>query len=82
MIRIDKLVTLIYVVLGAAAGYLSNLVNNIYIAALISLAIFISSQYYFLKKLNPQKKNRFVVENFVTFALIWLVVWIFFFNTR
>lgn len=77
-----QILTLIYIGLGIAAGYVSNFFDNRLLSVLISFLIYMIS-YVILIKLVPYKKRSWLVTNsLITFVLVWLVVWIFLFNTR
>lgn len=74
--------TLIYSGLGVVAGYTSNLIENRFIDILSAFLIYMVS-YIILIKAVPYKKRKWLVANsLITFILIWLVVWIFLFNTK
>lgn len=77
-----QILTLVYIGLGIAAGYISIFFYNRLLSVLISFLIYMIS-YVILIKLVPYKKRSWLVTNsLITFILIWLVVWIFLFNTR
>lgn len=76
----EKISTLIYIALGALSGFISNAFNVFIVPVAIPAAIFAFSIYFLLKRFNPNKKRKFIIENLVTFILIWLLVWIFLFN--
>ena len=77
-----QILTLAYIGLGIAAGYISNLFDSRLMSVLVSILIYMVS-YVILIKAIPYKKSGWLAANsLITFVLVWLVVWIFLFNTR
>ena len=77
-----QILTFIYMVLGIAAGFVSNFFDNRLIAVLISFLIYMVSYVILIKAVAYKKRAWLVANSLITFILVWLVVWIFLFNTR
>lgn len=80
--KLLRVLTLIYIGLGIAAGYVSNLIQNRTIAILSAFLIYMVSYIVLVILVRHKKKHWLVSNSLITFILVWLVVWIFLFNTR
>lgn len=76
----EQILTLIFIVLGAVSGFLSNysLSTFSYLAFVIPFAIFFVSFFSLIKIFPIKKFKKGLIEHFITFLLVWLVVWTFF----
>lgn len=77
-----QILTLIYIGLGIAAGYVSNFFDNRLLSVLISFLIYMVAYVILIKAVAYKKRSWLVTNSLITFILVWLVVWIFLFNTR
>ena len=77
----EKTLSLIYLILGLGMGMLSfNLRNNLYSAA-IGIALYGVSFMVLRRFVGKDKTIQWYIGNtLVTFALIWLITWIFVYN--
>lgn len=76
----ERMLTLMYFVLGLAMGILSN-----YLDTLLSLGIgiFLYVVSFFAAKTfigEGKKLSWYILNTLVTFVLVWLITWIFLFN--
>ncbi|MBI2547181.1 MAG: hypothetical protein HYW23_01905 [Candidatus Aenigmarchaeota archaeon] len=72
----EKVLTLIYLVLGAVAGFVSNKFDYL-ISLGIGIIIYLVSFIIVRKIVKAQKKTSwYVLNSLVTFLLVWLVAWI------
>jgi uncharacterized membrane protein len=77
--KIDQLIIGIYLAIGFISGYLSDYyvkLNNLTISLLLPLVIYMISQPILLKIVKQKKKRWLMSNSFVTFVLVWLLVWI------
>lgn len=79
--KIEKLSASLYSVLGILSGFISDYFSFSFVPLILPLIIFVGSMYFILKKFKPNKRKKFVAENFLTFVLFWVVVWILLFNS-
>ncbi len=79
----DQKVTTLLIVFGAVTGLISNYTAPIFffLAFAIPAVIFSATIYGLIKILKPNKVKKFLIEHFVTFVLVWMVVWTYF-NTK
>ncbi len=77
-----QILTLVYIGVGIAAGYISNFFDNRLLAVLISFLIYMVSYVVLIKAVAYKKRGWLVANSLITFILVWLVVWIFLFNAR
>lgn len=82
--KIDQIIILIYVLLGLGLGTLSNYFLQIHSNLLLALGL--PALAYFvtllpLLKIVRQKKKKWLFFNsFITFILVWVLVWITLYN--
>jgi hypothetical protein len=84
---VEQIVVLIYTALGVGGGLISNFFTSaaspyktLVAALLVPLAVYFTSLALLLRTVQQKKKRWLVYNSFMTFALVWLVVWIFLFN--
>ena len=77
----ERKLALVYLILGLSMGFLSNyLKNNLYSFA-IGIAVYGVSFFILRRFVGRDKTTQWYLGNtLVTFALIWLVAWIFAYN--
>lgn len=87
MMTIEQIIILIYACLGVGVGLISNFFTstasphqNLATALLVPLAVYFASLAFLLRTIQQKKKRWLVYNSFMTFILVWLVVWIFLFN--
>ena len=73
--KIERVVILIFTVLGTLAGTVSSYLDLIF-AVLISLAIWFVPSAFMLRFFPGKKRKWFIQNSIITFVLIWLMVWI------
>ncbi|MBU5537535.1 MAG: hypothetical protein QW818_03475 [Candidatus Aenigmatarchaeota archaeon] len=76
----ERVLTLIYFILGVVMGILSNYLNLIFSLS-AGVVLYIIS--FFITKMFVDRRKKFswfVLNTLVTFVLIWFVTWIFVFN--
>lgn len=80
--KLMRILTLIYTGLGIVAGFISNIFEDRLIAVLSALLIYMISYVILVLSARSKKRSWLMVNSLITFILVWLVVWIFLFNTR
>ncbi len=80
--KLSQMLTLAYTGLGIVAGYISNAFENRAVAILSAFLIYMITYVLLLKIISYKKRSWLVSNTLITFILVWLVVWIFLFNTR
>jgi len=78
--KIEKILVLAFTFLGLFTGIVSNYISEASISILVALAIYCLSVFSMTKFVKEKKKKKLILNSFVTFILVWLVVWIFLFN--
>ena len=76
----ERMLTLIYFVLGIGMGILSNRLD-VALSLAIGVVLYVVS--FFVAKRFVSEKKKFlwyVLNTLLTFVLVWLVMWIFVFN--
>ena len=79
--KLARILTLAYAGLGIVAGYISNMVESRLVAVAAAFLVYIVSYVVLVKMVTYKKKGWLVGNTLITFILVWLVVWIFLFNT-
>jgi len=79
---LSQILTLVYLGLGIVAGVVSNSIESRLVAILVALLIYMVSYVVLVKVASYKKRGWLVTNSLITFILVWLVVWIFLFNTR
>jgi len=78
--RIDQVLATVYLVSGIVLGYASNYLNkvmgNIALAFVVPVIFYVVSTVPLFRLIKNKKKNWIVSNSFVTFFLIWFIVWI------
>ena len=80
--KIVQAITLAFTGMGIIAGFVSNYIQGILLAALSALLIYTVSYLILVKIVGYKKRSWLLYNSLITFVLVWLVVWIFLFNTR
>ena len=82
--KIDQVFALGYLALGVFLGVLSNYLlssnGNLTFALVIPLFVYLVSLFPLLKFIKSKKRRWIITNSFITFVLIWLVVWILLYN--
>ena len=79
--KLARILTLAYAGLGTAAGYISSMVEGSLIAVVAAFLVYTVSYAVLVKMVTYKKRSWLVGNTIITFILVWLVVWIFLFNT-
>lgn len=76
----ERMLTVIYFVLGITMGILSNYLSTM-LSVGIGVVLYIIS-FFAVKQFVAEKKkfSWYVLNTLLTFVLVWLVTWIFLFN--
>lgn len=78
--NVERKLTLIYFILGIGMGILSNFLD-VMLSLTIGVALYVISFFVVKRFENSGKKfSWYVLNTLLTFALVWLVTWIFLFN--
>jgi hypothetical protein len=72
--------TLIFAVVGIAAGYLSFVINYTSVAALFAIVVFIAFYYLLKKAMKIQEEKKWWVTMAIVYFLTWVIVWTVFYN--
>ncbi len=80
--KLEQILTLAYSGLGLISGFISNYLKSITLGLGVPIAIYIISYIILMKLVSYKKKSWLTANSLITFILVWLVVWIFLFNTR
>ena len=77
---VERKLTFIYFVLGLGMGLLSIYLSSI-ISLVIGIAIYLIT-FFVTKRIIAKDKNFtwYLINTLLTFALVWLITWIFIFN--
>lgn len=78
--KLDQTITLIYTVVGVLSGFISSYFHNLLLAVVIPLIIYVISLVPLLNSVKQKKKFWLFYNSFITFALVWMMVWILIFN--
>jgi Mn2+/Fe2+ NRAMP family transporter len=82
--RIEQFIVLGYLFLGVSIGFVSNYFtkNNsaLTFALTFPLFLYFVSLFPLLKFVRQKKKTWLFYNTFITFILVWLVVWILLYN--
>jgi len=77
--KLEQKIAIIYSFIGIASGFLSNFLNSLLYAVILPLAVY-SISFIILVRLSKRKILWLLSNSFITFLLVWLVVWIFLYN--
>jgi uncharacterized membrane protein len=82
--KIDRIIILIYVLLGFGLGCFSNYFLRIHSSLFLALglpALIYAATLFPLLKIVRQKKKKWLLSNsFITFILVWILVWVTLYN--
>jgi len=78
--KVDQVIVFTYFILGIVLGEVSNYFNKVLgsllLAFIVPFALYIFSTFP-LFTLFKQKKKKWLIQNsFITFILVWFIVWI------
>jgi hypothetical protein len=78
--KIDQIIISFYSFLGIFFGYISNYLSktllNLTLALFIPIMLYIASQPALLTLVKQKKRTWLISNSFITFILVWLMVWI------
>lgn len=81
--KIDQKIVLIYLILGIILGYFSyyfSINSNLLIALIFPFVIFCIALFPLFKLVREKKKKWLIWNSFITFVLVWILVWLTLFN--
>ncbi|MBS3055734.1 MAG: hypothetical protein J4452_04585 [Candidatus Aenigmarchaeota archaeon] len=82
--KIDQAIIAIYVLLGFGLGFFSNYFLQIHSSLFLALGVptlLYAATLLPLLKIVRQKKKKWLLSNsFVTFILVWILVWVTLYN--
>lgn len=81
-IKIDQKIVMVYTAIGLLAAFVSNsLSDNTTFSVLIPAVIYAAATglAYFLEK-GEKNRKKILTNSLMTFVLVWLTVWILFYN--
>ena len=80
--KLEQKIVAIYTVIGFAGGLISNYLtaSSIFLALLVPYVIYFVCVLPLVKKVKDKKMKKIVFNSLFTFFLVWLTVWIFFYN--
>jgi len=82
----QRIIVLLFTVLGLICGYLSDYLFSSFenaglpLAVITPLLICVVSISLTSKYIRGKKKSWMISNTFITFILVWLVIWIFLYN--
>jgi hypothetical protein len=83
-VRIERTILFVFLALGILVGFISNYLikslNSLTLALLTPLVFYLIAQSPFMRFVKDKKKRWIFYNSFLTFFLIWIVVWIFLYN--
>jgi len=83
-VRIERTILFVFLALGILLGFISNYLikslNSLTLALLTPLVFYLIAQAPFMRFVKDKKKRWIFYNSFLTFFLIWIVVWIFLYN--
>lgn len=82
--KIERTILFVFLALGILLGFASNYftktLNSFILALIAPLVVYLVAQAPFMKLVKDKKKRWIFYNSFLTFFLVWLVVWIFLYN--
>ena len=75
----DQLITIVFLLVGIISGFVSGIFENIILAGSLPLLIYLLV-FLISTKFIQTKKIKLLYGSFVTFVLVWLVIWIILYN--
>jgi large-conductance mechanosensitive channel len=83
-VRIERIILFVFLALGVLLGFASNYftktLNSLILALIAPLVVYLVAQTPFMKLVKDKKKRWIFYNSFLTFFLVWLVIWIFLYN--
>jgi hypothetical protein len=77
----SKKITLLFLILGCTAGFLSKYFEGFLFLFFSAISYILpASLFYFLSRLK--NKKEILIDCLITFLLVWLLVWIVIYNFR
>ncbi|HKZ45485.1 MAG TPA: hypothetical protein VJ343_02155 [archaeon] len=77
--KIERLVILMFTILGALAGFISSYLELLF-AITVSLIMLLVPISAMLKFFTGKKRKLFIQDSIIAFLLFWIVMWIFFYS--
>ena len=78
--KIERLVIVSFTTLGIVCGVVSSWFGDLILGIIIPFIVYIVLSGIMLKFVKSKKKQWLISNSFITFVLMWLVVWISIFN--
>jgi hypothetical protein len=76
----EQKTTAIFAVLGFASGFFSTYIHDLWVALVVPSIAYLAVVALCVRAVR-RKRRSYLTNSFVSFFLVWLVVWIFLFNT-
>lgn len=74
--KIERVVIIVFSILGIIAGIVSNYISNLTFVIPLSAIIYLIPALGMLKFFKGKKRKWFIHNSLTTFILVWLVAWI------
>lgn len=79
--KVEQNIGIIFAIVGIAMGLFSNFIGIIFLAFIIPIAAYVGSIFASSKMFKEKKIKWIVMHSIGTFVLVWMITWIFVFNT-
>lgn len=78
----EQTVAILYTLLGCVIGYISTFLNSFALIFILVFGIYFCTIIPITKKVTTKKLGRWILSNtFMTYILVWLIVYILLSNT-
>jgi uncharacterized membrane protein (Fun14 family) len=78
----EQSVNILYTILGAIVGYFSTYLKDFGLLLILVFGIYLASVFPLSKKVTVDKLGKWLLSNtFLTYILVWLIVYILLSNT-
>lgn len=77
----EQIMTIIFTCFGIVMGFLSFFLGKGLFSKIIPLLLYAVSLFIFHKIYSNKKQKWIITNSIIPFILIWLITWVFIFNT-
>jgi hypothetical protein len=78
--KIERLMYILFTVLGIAGGAISAWIGDLFLSVLVPSALYAAATVALLKFFEEKRRKWMIYNGLVTFVLVWIVVWISLYN--
>jgi len=78
--KVERLVFILFTALGFVGGMISVWIKNLFLSVTVPLVLYVVVTVALLKFFEEKRRKWMIYNGLITFVLVWIVIWISFYN--